>query len=84
MSQFCTLLPHIIFFLTYCSIFELTLKSSLYLQMADESHHRDVNHTFADMNSDDPNPFLNSHKGEDDAVCYLKLDSYYIENLLFY
>ena len=30
--------------------------------MADETHHRDVNHTFADMDSDDPNPFLLQHK----------------------
>lgn len=30
--------------------------------MADETHHRDVNHTFADMKSDDPNPFLQEHK----------------------
>ena len=30
--------------------------------MADETHHRDVNHTFADMKSDDPNPFLIMHK----------------------
>ena len=30
--------------------------------MADETHHRDVNHTFADMDSDDPNPFLHEHK----------------------
>jgi hypothetical protein len=30
--------------------------------MADEANHRDVNHTFADMKSDDPNPFLESHK----------------------
>jgi hypothetical protein len=30
--------------------------------MADECHHRDVNHTFADMKSDDPNPFLHEHK----------------------
>jgi len=29
---------------------------------ADESHHRDVNHTFANMESDDPNPFLEEHK----------------------
>ena len=26
--------------------------------MANETHHRDVNHTFAEMKSDDPNPFL--------------------------
>ena len=30
--------------------------------MADEANHRDVNHTFADMKSDDPNPVLESHK----------------------
>jgi hypothetical protein len=30
--------------------------------MADETHHRDVNHTFADMKSDDPNPFIAQHK----------------------
>ena len=29
---------------------------------ADETHHRDVNHTFADMASDDPNPFVHSHR----------------------
>ena len=34
--------------------------------MADESHHRDVNHTFAEMQSDDPNPFLDMHK--EDAI----------------
>ena len=32
-------------------------------QMADETHHRDVNHTFADMKSDDANPFVINHKG---------------------
>jgi hypothetical protein len=30
--------------------------------MADEANHRDVNHTFADMQSDDPNPFLEEHQ----------------------
>ena len=30
--------------------------------MADEANHRDVNHTFADMKTDDPNPFLAEHK----------------------
>ena len=30
--------------------------------MADETHHRDVNHTFANMATDDPNPFLHEHK----------------------
>mmetsp|Transcript_37785 Transcript_37785/g.60648 ORF Transcript_37785/g.60648 Transcript_37785/m.60648 type:complete len:376 (-) Transcript_37785:406-1533(-) len=28
---------------------------------ADETNHRDVNHTFATMKSDDPNPFVNKH-----------------------
>jgi hypothetical protein len=37
--------------------------------MADETHHRDVNHTFADMKSDDPNPFIETHK-EDALVAW--------------
>ena len=37
--------------------------------MADETHHRDVNHTFADMKSDDPNPFLLEHK-ENAAIAW--------------
>jgi len=28
---------------------------------ADETHHRDVNHTFACMKDDDPNPFVSQH-----------------------
>ena len=35
---------------------------TLKCMMADESNHRDVNHTFADMKSDDPNPFIQKHK----------------------
>jgi nitrogen fixation-related uncharacterized protein len=27
-------------------------------QFADECHHRDVNHTFAELDPDEPNPFL--------------------------
>ena len=30
--------------------------------MADECKHRDVNHTFAKMKTDDPNPLIESHK----------------------
>lgn len=30
--------------------------------MADEANHRDVNHTFAGMKSDDPSPFVHEHK----------------------
>lgn len=36
---------------------------SLLFKMADEAHHRDVNHTFAEMKRGDPNPFLDMHKG---------------------
>lgn len=32
--------------------------------MADETHHRDVNHTFADMKGDEANPFVISHKSK--------------------
>lgn len=35
---------------------------TLKCMMADEANHRDVNHTFADMKSDDPNPFVEVHK----------------------
>jgi len=31
---------------------------------ADESHHRDTNHTFADMESDDPSPFVEKHRAD--------------------
>ena len=34
-------------------------------QCADECHHRDVNHTFAEMKHDDPNPYVQMHA--DDA-----------------
>jgi len=39
---------------------------------ADESHHRDVNHTFATMEGDDPNPFQLKHK--EDAARAWKLE----------
>ena len=42
-----------------------SLSTALFsFQMADESHHRDVNHTFADMGANDPNPFINTHRGK--------------------
>ena len=31
---------------------------------ADECHHRDVNHTFADMKPEEPNPFALQHKAD--------------------
>jgi len=40
---------------------------------ADETNHRDVNHTFADMESDDPNPFISKHKK--DAVKAWRLEN---------
>lgn len=30
--------------------------------MADEANHRDVNHTFAMMSNNDPNPFIEKHR----------------------
>lgn len=36
---------------------------------ADESNHRDVNHTFATMKSDDPNPFIEKHQ-HDAAIAW--------------
>lgn len=45
--------------------------------MADETHHRDVNHTFADMAQDDPNPFVHMHK--DNALHAWRTDSKNVE-----
>eukprot|EP00419_Tripos_fusus_P023060 CAMPEP_0172727794 /NCGR_PEP_ID=MMETSP1074-20121228/91876_1 /TAXON_ID=2916 /ORGANISM="Ceratium fusus, Strain PA161109" /LENGTH=358 /DNA_ID=CAMNT_0013554975 /DNA_START=49 /DNA_END=1122 /DNA_ORIENTATION=- len=39
---------------------------------ADESNHRDVNHTFATMATDDPNPFVEKH--QEDAVHAWRLE----------
>jgi len=39
---------------------------------ADESNHRDVNHTFATMATDDPNPFIEKH--QEDAVHAWRLE----------
>jgi len=41
---------------------------------ADESNHRDVNHTFASMESDDPNPYVNKHK-EDAAKAWKLMEA---------
>eukprot|EP00928_Gymnodinium_smaydae_P083153 TRINITY_DN6640_c0_g1_i1.p1 TRINITY_DN6640_c0_g1~~TRINITY_DN6640_c0_g1_i1.p1 ORF type:complete len:385 (+),score=47.02 TRINITY_DN6640_c0_g1_i1:60-1157(+) len=35
---------------------------ALKCMFADESNHRDVNHTFATMSTDDPNPFVEKHQ----------------------
>jgi len=46
---------------------------ALKCMMADEANHRDVNHTFATLDSDDPNPFVFKHK--EDAVRAWRLES---------
>lgn len=45
---------------------------ALKCMFADECNHRDVNHTFASMKSDDPNPFIEKHK--EDAVHAWRLE----------
>ncbi|CAJ1429748.1 unnamed protein product [Effrenium voratum] len=42
---------------------------ALKCMFADESNHRDVNHTFAMMDTDDPNPFVDKHR-KDAAVAW--------------
>jgi hypothetical protein len=48
-------------------------KDALSCMMADEANHRDVNHTFATLDEDDPNPFVFKHK--DDAVRAWRLEN---------
>ncbi len=47
-----------------CLCSQTTNLAMLYVcaQFADETHHRDVNHTFAEMDQQDPNPFVLQHK----------------------
>jgi hypothetical protein len=45
---------------------------------ADECNHRDINHTFADMASDDPNPFVLKHK--EDADKAWRMDSQHVHS----
>jgi len=46
---------------------------TLKCMFADECNHRDVNHTFATMHSDDPNPFVEKHQNM--AVFAWRLES---------
>jgi len=46
---------------------------ALKCMFADESNHRDVNHTFATMASDDPNPFVTKH--QDNAAHAWRLEA---------
>ena len=46
---------------------------TLKCMFADEANHRDVNHTFATMESDDPNPFIEKHL--EDAAAAWRLET---------
>jgi len=41
---------------------DATMRDVVSVTRADESHHRDVNHAFADMKPDDSNPFTPTHE----------------------
>ncbi|CAK9080984.1 Alternative oxidase [Durusdinium trenchii] len=47
---------------------------ALKCMFADESNHRDVNHTFATMNTDDPNPFVSKHRADADMAWHYDHD----------
>jgi hypothetical protein len=60
---------------------EATWKDVLGCIMADETHHRDVNHTLATMKSDDPNPFVSQFK--EDAAQAWRLNNENITKIKF-
>jgi hypothetical protein len=45
---------------------------ALKCMFADECNHRDVNHTFSTMSSDDPNPFVEKHHSDAAKAWYLE------------
>jgi ubiquinol oxidase len=47
---------------------------ALNCMMADEAHHRDVNHTFATLKADDPNPFVLKHREDASKAWRLEND----------
>ena len=51
---------------------DATMYEVLQQVAVDETNHRDVNHTFADMASDDPNPFVLQH--QEDAARAWKIN----------
>jgi len=55
---------------------------ALKCMFADETNHRDVNHTFATMEADDPNPFVAKHV--DDAAKAWRLDDLYKDDVIAY
>ena len=48
---------------------------ALKCMFADEANHRDVNHTFATMESDDPNPFIDKHLEDAAAAWRIEADT---------
>jgi hypothetical protein len=50
-----------------------TWRTTLRHILADEAHHRDVNHTFAGLGPDDENPFIEEHKDNFDAAVSRRL-----------
>jgi len=43
--------------------------------LADEAHHRDVNHTYASLGPEDENPFIEEHKRDFDAAVARRVSS---------
>ena len=43
--------------------------------LADEAHHRDVNHTYAELKPGDPNPFVHEHIANFDAAVVRRVPS---------
>lgn len=61
----CTIYYTVQYYCIVCIIYYDTILLTLshqYAQFADECHHRDVNHTFAELKTADPNPFVLMHK----------------------
>ena len=54
----------------------------IYLQCADETHHRDVNHTFASMKSDDPSPYVMQHRHNAELAWRLSQDGSTAANVI--
>ncbi len=45
-----------------CVVLRRVQVDALCCMFADETHHRDVNHTLAELKQDAPNPFVGEHK----------------------
>jgi hypothetical protein len=70
---------HFLYFLRSVLLFFILLSPPLFflvlllMQFADETHHRDVNHTFAEMDPQAPSPFAMQSKR--DALRAFELDA---------